>query len=233
MEIKYTWLIAYIDSSHLKSVQSDLKKKHSYKNIEAYIPIIKVLKKKFKGKNIYDEIPMLFNYGFFKVPVIWAINESFCTSLKRDISCIYGWVQDPAKIYVGPKRGAINFDACIKYATLKQSQIDELKKTESSVSLYTAKDIGTLLPGNRITLQGYPFDNIDAEIVSVNTSKQSVRVRLLLGLDDDKIVEVSMDNIFYTIYKDYYEPQSHKSLNDLENKHSLDKIQYKQQITHE
>ena len=46
-KIKYVWLIAYINPDYIYRVNKDLSR---FDNIRAYIPTVKVLKKKLKKK---------------------------------------------------------------------------------------------------------------------------------------------------------------------------------------
>src|SRR5882757_7780452 len=94
----YSWVVAYIDSTFISSVEKELSKFEIYREIEAYIPTVKVLKKTFKGKQTWEEVPLLFNYGFFKIPRKFAVHHKFLEDLKNNISCIYAWVKDPVKV---------------------------------------------------------------------------------------------------------------------------------------
>ena len=66
-KLDHVWVIAYINRDYVERVESDLLK-HGFGSIHVYIPTVRILKKQFKNKNIYDYIPLLFNYGFFQLP---------------------------------------------------------------------------------------------------------------------------------------------------------------------
>lgn len=187
------WLIAYIDTSKVPLLVKDLNKSNQFSEIEAYVPTVKVLKKQFKGKDIFDEVPLLFNYGFFKVPRVWAINVDLLAKLKADITCIAHFVKDPAK----PQSE-------VKCATATQSDIENIIMAAKANNIYSAHDIDNLKIGSLVNLVGYPFEGMEATVVHVNKQSKKIRVTLDLGFEggeNGKEVEVSFDNVFYTIYK--------------------------------
>lgn len=202
-ERDFCWLIAYINAAYIDTVYRDLKKSREYEGVEVYIPTVKLLKKTFKGENQFEEVPLLFNYGFFKVQRRFAVHTAFLDNMKSNISCIYAWVKDPLKV-MGKKptlnRGkAIYNDGDIPIATATSEEIANLVKAAYYSSIYDEEEIGKLLPGTVITLRGYPFENIVAEVVEVYPKKQKVKMKLEL-FDTLKEVMVSFDNIFFTIY---------------------------------
>src|SRR5688572_29236437 len=118
----YCWLVAYIEAEYIPKVQEDLKKKKDFDEIEVYIPTVKILKKKFKGKEQFEEVPLLFNYGFFKVPRHLAVSRKFLDKMKESISCIFAWVRDPLKVIsthpkMKPDGGRVYSDGEIPIAT--------------------------------------------------------------------------------------------------------------------
>ena len=167
------WLVAYINKDYISSLVKELTKNNQYSSIEFYIPTIKILKKQFKGKDIFDEVPFLFNYGFFKVPYPYAISPELLLKLREDISCIHSWVKDPAKV-VGTKATSklIHEGSGVPIATATEEEISKLVKSATINDIYSSQDIDNLKPGELITLVGYPFEGMEAEVVSIHKKKR-------------------------------------------------------------
>ena len=70
-----------------KDINHDLSNR-GYKGIKAYIPYVNVLKSTRAGKNVYTEVPLLFNYGFIRMntekAVVKAL-EDYAVSLSTKI----------------------------------------------------------------------------------------------------------------------------------------------------
>src|SRR5690606_18617887 len=105
-----------------------------------------------KGKQHFQTIPLLFNYGFFKVPKYYIPNAHYLDRLKKDVKAIIGWVKDPG---VTPERGMFSSDKLYNpqgVAIVSKKEITRLKEAEKSQRFYTARDIETLYEGKIITL---------------------------------------------------------------------------------
>jgi transcription antitermination factor NusG len=199
------WVSAYISSKALVSLERDLAKSNIYKGVKVFIPTIRVLKKKHKGKEHYEDIPMLFNYGFFRIPKYFIPNSHFMKKMREDITAIYAWVTDRCI------DTTMNHTLNRKYflhnplgiGIIRERDILKVKKCQKTKSIYNAADVANLYPGKIVILRGYPFDGLDAEIIHINTTKKEVEVKLLLQTHMSR-VRVSFDNIFYTIYKDAF-----------------------------
>lgn len=63
-----------------------------YKNVKAYVPTVSILKSSRAGKDTYDEVPLLFNYGFIRMSTKKAYDRQYLRKLKRDIPGIMGWL---------------------------------------------------------------------------------------------------------------------------------------------
>ena len=200
---RFAWLVAYIDRTQIDKVDKDLRKYPQFNEVEAYIPTIQILKKTFKGKDTFENVPLLFNYGFFKVPRKYAIHASYLEDLQRNINCIYAWVKDPLKRV---NQSLTNIeediaDSAIRVATAHPKEIAKLVKDSFAFSAHDSTEVHSLKPGDIVTLRGYPFDGISAEFISMNEKKQTAQMKIQI-FDVLKEVSVSFDNLFYTIYKD-------------------------------
>lgn len=217
----YAWLVAYINSDHLHLVQSQLAKFQEYEEVQPFIPTVRVLKKKFKGKNHFEEVPLLFQYGFFKVPRKFAIHWRFLEGMQENISCIFGWVKDPVKIIKGGMG-----DTSIPVATATPREIAKLVKASMDIGAHGAEDLHMIKPGDFIILKGYPYEGVEAEFVEVNPKKKTVKVRIIM-FSQKKDVDVSYDNVFFNLYqnKGYDDSVStEKSLDEMKDNKTLDKL---------
>lgn len=222
------WVISYVSSKNLDRLERDLKRSRIYRGVKTFIPMVNVLKKKHKGKEHFDKVPFLFNYGFFRVPKYFIPNPHFLEKLKRDVDAIYGWVKDPCAVtevdYSKPNKYFLHNPSGVALAN--QKEIVRIKKSQNHKSVYSVSDIDNLYEGKIIILKGYPFDGLEAEVKSVDKGRKQVEVRLLLQMSI-RTVKVSFDNIFYSIYQDNYMNTEMRevSLDDLKERYnSVDNI---------
>lgn len=224
----YSWSIAYVDSSAMSTLDKDLAKT-GVKGIKHLIPTVKVLRKKFKGKAFFDEVPLLFNYGFFKLPTTIIHSKDALMDIKSKVPAIYSWLYtlDCDKKSKGEKvspRGMVE--------TIKYREIIRLRNIGLLESVYSSNDISNIGPGSYIVLKGYPFDNIPAEVISVNRSKEELKVNLLLESSIREVI-VTYSNVFYTVYSEYEEPctMDNASIESLveRSKFKLDKLYFNEQ----
>jgi len=200
---KTVWLIAYINREFLHRVEAELKK-YDY-NIETYIPTVRVLKKKFKNKDMFELVPMLFNYGFFKVRYEDACNPDYLMELRQRVTAIYAWVKDPAQLKSTTRLKVDNsnfYNGIPAAAVARDSELSELIKTSETIDIFSADDLKRFEPGDFITLKGYPFENMPAEIMRINHKKREIKVKLLLDMVVKEMV-VSFENVFYTVFQGY------------------------------
>jgi hypothetical protein len=198
-----SWAIAYINRDFIYRVEKDLSKNKSYEGIKAYIPTIRILRKQFKGRDIFEEIPLLFNYGFFQIPNS-KLEVEFLRKMKEDILAIHAWVKDTKEIIrvkpslITGSEPLVRRDI-IPVALATSGEINRLVDAHKRLSIFGKDDIDNLKIGTIITLKGYPFDGMNAVVKSINIKKEEVGVELLLE-SIIKNVTVSFDNVFYTVY---------------------------------
>jgi len=241
----YVWVIAYINRDYIERVEKDLLDK-GYGAIRVFIPTTRILKKQFKGKNEYEYVPLLFNYGFFQIPYKQACDVDFLKSLKGKIPAIYAWVIDPLQlIKTKPnlrisnrgkelpdeevdeltKLRILRHDYSPSVAIASEEEIVGLLKISEEISVFSDEIVDKLKEGSYITLKGYPYEGMPAEIVSINKRDKKVRVRLLLETMMAEVL-VSFENIFYTVYSNYDEESKEKSLDEIASKgnRKIDKL---------
>lgn len=205
------WVIAYINISQLCLLERDMSKNPMYKEMESYVPTIRVLKKQLKGKDEFYEVPLLLNYGFFRIPITWAVNTDLLEKIKLDINCIAHWVKDPVKGIVKARMEFNDDDHTyrsrelnhldVPIATATDQNIKDLIEIAKAETTYSSKEIDNLKPGSIVTLTGYPFEGMEAEIIKIDKKRKKVWVCLDIAMTHGREVEVSFDNVFYSIYK--------------------------------
>lgn len=221
----YVWVIAYINRDYIERVEQDLLE-YGFGAIRVYIPTIRVLKKQFKNRNIYEYVPLLFNYGFFQLPFTKACDAEFLRNLRIKIPAIHSWAPDSMKVLKkNPKLRYDNLSGQIHVAIAREEEIANLLKASENMSIFSDGLIDNLHEGQTITLKGYPYDEMVAEIVSVNKNTKKVKVKLLLETFITQAT-ISFENIFYTVYSNFSEELREKSLDEIDSKgkRNLDKI---------
>lgn len=223
------WAVALIDHRFIHNLFEDTIRKPKYRIVESYIPTIKVLKKQVKGKKFFEEVPLMLNYGFFKVPRYFVPNPHFLVEMKKDIRCIQNWLIDGL---ASKQRGRLGYEKLhnpLGVALARSNDISIIKEQEESKSIYTEKDLNTLYEGMVITLQCYPFEGIPAEIITIDRKRKRVEVELLIEtpLSRQSTTWVHFENIFYTRYMEDYVPDQamrEKSLEEIRSKNKASKI---------
>lgn len=225
------WLVAYIDSKLMGTVEKDLAKLPEYAGVEVYIPTVKVLKKTFKKEQTFEEIPLLFNYGFFNIPRERAVSKTFLDNMKANIPCIFNWLTDPVK---GLKRkprdkpGGPEYitDLYIPVATVTSEDIKSLIEVARESTIFSAVEIQRVKVGGTVTLRGYPWEGLEAVVKGINEKKKTLTVMILL-FQSQKEVSISFDSVYFTVYNEYNcnpDILSKHSLDDFQAKKVLDKV---------
>lgn len=210
----FVWVVAYINSDFLKICQAQLGKYKEYREVEPFIPTIKVLKKQFKNKEQFEDVPLLYHYGFFKIPRKYAVHYAFLEGLQKNISCIHGWVKDPL-------RGDMYNSVPVGTAT--SEEISDLIRASINLGAHSSDDIDLIKPGDYIILKGYPWEGLECEFLGVNEKKRKVKVRMILFMEN-KEMEVPYDAVFFNLYrnKGYNDEVTVKqSLDDMQEKGTL------------
>ena len=219
----WVWIVAYINRDYVDSVENDLVV-NGFSAVKVFIPTIRVLKKQFKNKNIYDYVPLLFNYGFFHMPYKQACEPQFLRELREKIPVIYAWVKDPIKtLKTAPKLRMDNkgvyenerVEMNTELAIVTEEEISNLLKTSEHLSVFSDSIADKLRVGEFLILKGYPYEGMPAEIVKIDKVNKKIKVKLLL---ECVITEATVhyENIFYTVYSDYTKGARESSLDELE-----------------
>lgn len=204
----YTYCVCRIDKKSWEYIAEDLKIR-GYKHIKPVIPTISILKKSKANKNYYEQIPLLFNYGFIKMPIYRAYDRQFLFKLKKEIPGIVGWVHDLGGMH--PKKirkridNAEDWDDFSKVAVISKKEVKYYRELSKKNKIYSLEDITRIHIGDYITLRGYPFEGIGAEIKDINLNTKMVDLTIFPGRDSTLNIKVPLDNVIYTVYSDFDE----------------------------
>lgn len=198
------WMVIYIDKSYIDGIE----KWENMYGIEIVIPTVTVWKGKVRGKNKYDEVPFLFNFGFMRVKPDSRYDIDYLIKLKREVPVIAGYLKDTTK----PDEG-------FNYAMVSSKEVNAVLSASDEASIF-GDDIDKVLKvGDSIQLIGYPFSGIYGNIKKINKSNETVTISAAIG-DNQTDIIVPFYNVYYTMYhyeedgKDYKE-QSIEDINPL------------------
>lgn len=199
------WCICHVDDKLYTTIQDEIKLAN-YSNIKVYIPTISVLKKRTKGKDIYEDVPMLFSYGFIRMYKEQAFSRVFLHKLKRAIPGIHSWVKSPESMH--PKKiksrvqNAEDWDDFSIIATITPKELRRFKRLSKQNKVYSKYDIAQLSIGDYIVLKGYPFEGVQATIMEINLNTEQVKVKVFPeGGEIEKWLP--FENVIYSIYLDF------------------------------
>lgn len=199
------YCIFYIERKFYQRINDELKAK-GYKGIRAIVPEVKILKKAIKGKTYYEEVPVLFNYGFMRMPKELAYSRTFLRKLRKDISGIRTWLKDTQTMFPRKKKRRIDnaedFDDFSMVAICPKSEVKRFRKIARANRKYSLEDIAKLKVGDYVVLNIYPYEGVDAEIKKVSKKDKTVTLELypLMG---KMMVTIPLDHVLYSIYHNY------------------------------
>lgn len=198
---KYVYAVCYLELKYFKDILSDLKSR-GYKRITPIIPTINILKRVSKSHNYFEDVPILFNYGFIRMPIDQAYSRDFLLKLKNDIPGIRGWVSSPESLHPKKKRRRIDnidiFDDFSIVATVSKEEVYRFKRLAKRDNKFSLDNLNMNI-GDYIVLKGYPFDGVDATIQDINYRDRLVK--LLLYPENGKMeISLPFDNVVYSVY---------------------------------
>ena len=171
--------------------------------MKAIVPTISVLKKSRKGKNEYEDVPLLFNYGFIKMKPEKAFDRYYLNKLKRDIPGILSFMKS---LDYRPKRkrlrvdNAEDFDDYSMVATLTKEEVKKYRRMSKANKIFSVNDITRVAIGDYVVLRGYPFEGIPAIILESNLNTRKMLVKIYPEMDGSLEIEVPMENVLYSAY---------------------------------
>lgn len=200
--MKYVYCIFYIERKFYRKINDELKAK-GYKKIRAIVPEVKILKKAIKGKTYYEEVPVLFNYGFMRMPVELAYSRTFLVKLRRDISGIRTFLKSTQTMFARKKKRRIDnaedFDDFSRVATCPKQEVRRFRKIARANRKYSLEDIAKLKVGDYVNLNIYPYEGVDAVIKKVNKKDKTVTLNLYPMMGSMEVT-IPIDHVLYSIY---------------------------------
>lgn len=200
---KQVYCICYLELKYFKTIQQELDQ-HGY-NAKAVIPTVNILKKVVKNKSVYQEVPILFNYGFIKMPVKDAYCRNYLNKMKNHITGIRGWVKSPESLHPKKKKRRIDnpdiFDDFSMVALATREEVKRFKRLSRKNYRYSGEDLALSI-GEYIILKGYPYDGIDATVLDINYNTKTVK---LLLYPENGMMEISLpfENVINNVYSNF------------------------------
>lgn len=205
----YTYAICRLDHKFWPYINQELKDR-GYKHIRAIIPVVKVPLRSKAGHNDYKEVPLLFNYGFIRMNTEKAFDRQFLRKLKTQIPGITGWVHNTVTMHPRKQRKRIDnaedWDDFSQVATVKKSDIKFYRRMARSKNIYSKADVINLKIGEYITLHGYPFEGMGAQVLDINLTTKYISLGIPMGKGNIE-VQMPLDQVLYSIYNDFNEEE--------------------------
>lgn len=200
----HKWCVFRLDNKNFLGIEKEMRSK-GYLEAKVFIPTLSILKKRSKGKDIYEQVPLLFNYGFMRLPREKAYSRPFIKKLQKDILGIVCFLNSLEGLHTKKKRKRVDgeeFDDFSVVAMVTPKQVREFKKLSKQNQIYTFEDISSVSEGDYITLRGYPFNGVEATVKEINLKNQLVKVCLYPN-NGNMEVYIPFDNLIYSIYHNF------------------------------
>ena len=203
---RYLYCIFYLEKAYIERIPKDLKKRGYSKQIKSFVPTVNILQKVMHGKDVYRKVPLLFNYGFMRIPYKLVFSRDFMRKLKKDIPGIRGWVKSTETLHPRKKKKRIDnidiFDDFSLIATVPKKEVKRFMKLSTENKKYSLSDLMNLNIGDFIILKGYPYDGLNATILDINHTTKTVMVELILPIGKME-VHLPFDQVIESVYHNY------------------------------
>lgn len=203
----YSYCVFYLEEKYYKDINKDLKD-NGYKHVKAIIPTVKFIDhQSSRGRYVDVEVPILFNYGFMRVPTDKVFNRQYMTKLKRSIPGIRGWLKNTEPLHRsrGKKPRIDNLDVFDDFSQIARVSKKEVKRfldISKENSRLKFEDITAIHVDDFITLRHYPYIGVDAIIKDIDWENQ--RVKLLTYPQTYRITSwLPMELVIYSVYEDF------------------------------
>ena len=193
MKTPYVYCIFRLDRKYYKRINKDLRSR-GYSHARAIIPTVSVLKKSRNGKNEYEDVPLLFNYGFLRLKSDKAFNRYYLNTLKRAIPGIMSFMKS---LDSRPKRKRLRIDNAEDLKNKAMDNKPALKRKYINIPIgdveYGFKVSG--IGAKAIRLEKYvKYDEIIEAVESAfhcRLSRGQTITKQTLGLIDPHIIEIT------------------------------------------
>lgn len=183
----WPWMIIYIDRN--KSLDTDIEKVEKEYGIEIVVPVTRVLKGKHRGRNNYEDVPYLFNFGFLRVPKFRRYDIDYLVKLKREIPLLLGFLRDTTL----PSQG-------FNFAMISSREVNRIIRDAGQSSIYSEHQEENIKIGDSIKLSGYPFEGLYGVVEKINKEKQNMVISIEISNGAPLKITVPFFNIYYTMY---------------------------------
>lgn len=183
----WPWMIIYIDRN--KFLEADITRIEREYGIEIVVPVTRVLKGKHRGRNNYEDVPYLFNFGFMRVPKFRRYDIDYLTKLKREIPLLIGYLRDSTK----PSQG-------FNFAMVSSKEVNRIIKDAGQSSIYSDNQEENIKIGDSIKLSGYPFEGLYGKVEKINKEKENMVISVEVSNGTPLKITVPFFNIYYTMY---------------------------------
>lgn len=203
---KYTYCIFYLEKKLWRGLDDQIKEA-GYINIKAIVPTVNILRRVSKGRMIFEDNPILFNYGFMRMPCECAFSRPFLNRLRRAIPGIHSWLRNTESLHPKKKKKRIDnaedFDDFSKVATISKKEVDRFIRISKENKKFSLDDLVNHKPGDYVTLKGYPYEGTGAIVKEVNYKDRTITVGVdILGGHQLPVV-LPFDNVLYSVYLNY------------------------------
>lgn len=204
---RYVYAIFYLEKKYIHLIENELRY-YGYTHIKPIIPTLKLLKKSIKGKMNFEEVPLLFNYGFLRMPREDAFSRPYLNKLRKRISGIRTFLRDTQTIFPRKKRARIDnaedFDDFSIVATCPRKEVIRFIRLSKENKRFSVEDITNIKIGDYLVLKVYPFEGIDATVLDINLNTNMVK--LMLYPENGKMeINLPFDHVIYSVYSNYDE----------------------------
>lgn len=183
----WPWMIIYIDRN--KFLDTDIEKVEKEYGIEIVVPVTRVLKGKHRGRNNYEDVPYLFNFGFLRVPKFRRYDIDYLVKLKREIPLLLGFLRDTTL----PSQG-------FNFAMVPSREVNRIIRDAGQSSIYSEHQEENIKIGDSIKLSGYPFEGLHGVVEKINKEKQNMVISIEISNGAPLKITVPFFNIYYTMY---------------------------------
>lgn len=180
-------MVVYIDRN--KFLDTDIEKVEKEYGIEIVVPVTRVLKGKHRGRNNYEDVLYLFNFGFLRVPKFRRYDIDYLVKLKREIPLLLGFLRDTTL----PSQG-------FNFAMISSREVNRIIRDAGQSSIYSEHQEENIKIGDSIKLSGYPFEGLYGVVEKINKEKQNMVISIEISNGAPLKITVPFFNIYYTMY---------------------------------
>lgn len=203
---KWVYCIFYLDKKYYHDINTQLQEA-GFKKLKAIIPMVKILKKTIKGRMQFVEEPVLFNYGFIKMPSEFAYDRQFLNSVKKRISGIHHWLRNTDTLHPKKKKARVDnaedWDDFSLVATCPRVDVRRFLKISKENKQYDPDDFVKITPGSFVQLKGYPYEGMSATVKKVDHNTRTIELDMITLMGGTLTLTLPFDNVIYSVYMDY------------------------------